>query len=214
LRGLPPVPADVLRVELVIDVNGRELTTGWWWFVPDLIAGGVPWLIAAASNIFSYMVSPLDGCMHSGASWSLLRLSSGGTTPLVYSEAAPVSGGVYTGGQADAIATGVYVLSSTGRRGSGSRLRIPATPDDFVVNNYMLSTTGVGRLFDFAAAMQSCTAATIGPTGGAVILGTLQRSRAGAPLGVATFDPAAAVIPSFRVELLARRLPKSRGVSP
>lgn len=214
MPALPPVPDDVLHVELTFDVNGREYRNGWWWLVPDLAVGGIPWLVATMSNIFADLVFPVTGLMHAGGSWTTCRLASGGNAPLVYVEAAPLNHGAHTGGQADAIATGVYVVTLASRRGSGSRIRFPACPDDAVQDNWLLSAAGLARCFDFAAALNSLTSSLVAPTGAQVLLGTLQRRTAAGPRAVSSFDPATAVLPSFRVEVLARRMPRSRGISP
>lgn len=214
MRGLPPAPSNVVRLDFDFYVNGRDFTTGMWLLIPDVETGGVAYLDALCADAQFYTLSGWTGCMHDGASVVTCRASYGGTQPANFVSYAAPNHGAYTGGQADAIACGVYVVSSSGGKGSGSRLRVPATPDAFVDDNYRLASAAVARLLDLCNAIDTFVAATHGPLGAQAVLGTVQRSRRGAPLPTAEFDPAQAVVPSFRVEFLSRRMPRSRWVSP
>lgn len=212
MRGLPPVPAGVLRLDLEFDVNGYPLTTGLWFLVPDLALADLAWYQAFTAMAFFYLLPGTTGVTHDGVSLSTCRLASGGMAPFRYVALAPPNHGAYSGGQADIIASGVFVRTTTTARGSGSRLRFPGCPDDFVRDGLALSATAVSQLLAMANAITTFVASQTGPTGGQVLLGTLQRSKAGAPLAHSLFDPAVAVVPSYRVEYLDRRFPRVRHV--
>lgn len=214
MRGLPPVPADVLRLELDIEVNGYLFTTGMWFLVPDLPAATLPWYQAFTADAIAYLVGAVNGVTHSGAFLSTCRVAAGGVGGFRYASYAGTNVGAYSGGQADIVASGVFIRSNSGTRGSGSRLRFPACPDAFLTDNVQLSAAGLSRLLDMCTAITSFSAAELGPSGAPVVLGTLRRAQAGAPLPSAIFDPALAVVPSLRIEYLDRRFPQRRYVSP
>lgn len=214
MRGLPPAPSNVVRLEFDFFVTGRTLTTGMWLLIPDVETGGVPYLDALCADAQFYLLGGFTGCMHNGASLVTCRASYGGTTPANFVSYAAPNHGAYSGGQADAIACGVYAVSATGGKGSGSRLRIPGTPDDFVDDGYRLSSAGVSQLIALCGDINNFVTATHGPLGAQAVLGTVQKARRGAPLPSAQFDPAQAIVPSYRIEYLRRRMPRSRWVSP
>lgn len=214
MRGLPPPPSNVVRLDLDFLVNGRDFHTGLWLLIPDVETAGVAYLDALVADFISFVVGGVTGVMHSGSSWVTCRASYGGTTPASFIGYVTPNHGAWSGGQADAIATGLYLVSSTGGRGSGSRLRFPAVPDDFVDDNWRLASTAVAQLVILANDITNFVSGTIGPTGAPAIVGTVQRAARGAPLPVASFDPAQAIVPSYRVDFLGRRMPKTRHVSP
>lgn len=214
MRGLPPVPDDVLRLTVDVDINGRVFSTGFWFFVPDLPAATYPWFKNFVDEFFFYVIGGLNGCQHAGASVTTCRLVAGGIGGVQYTAFAATNQGVYTGGQADLVAAGVFLRTAAGRRGSGSRVRIPGCPDAFVDNNLTLSAAAVARLFSFCDAVNNFVSAQLGPTGAQVVVGTLRRTQAAAPLSSSVFDPAVAIMPSPRVEYLTRRFPRTRWVSP
>ena len=210
---LPAVPPDVGHFDLAFDVNGRTLRAGFWFLLPDLQSWTQPWLLSLVDQFVLYTLSGFTGVMHAGASLSTCRVSVAGSNPVEFVQHVAPNHGAYTGGQADAIASGVYLVASSGRRGSGSRLRVPGCPDDFIDDNWRLSNAGVSQLHTLANDLTDWARVQTGPTGLPLVLGTLQRRTSAGPLPAAQFDPAVMVVPSFRVEVLSRRLPKSRWVS-
>lgn len=214
MRGLPPVPDDVLRLELDFDVNGRRFTTGLWMLTPGLQAWTPTWLTSFASDVFSYLLPGTTGVTHDGTSLTTCRVLIAGSSPIAWTAYAPPNHGAHTGGQADAIASGVYVVSSSGGRGSGSRIRFPGCPDDFITDNWLLSPQGQSRLLDMCSSIIELMNAVTSPTSQLMTLGTLQRATVAGPRSTSQFDPASLVVPSNRVEVLRRRFPHSRWVSP
>lgn len=214
MRGLPPVPPDVLRLELEAEVNGAFFTTGVWLQSPDMPSAVPSYLTALIGSFELGPVAAFLSCMHNGSSFSTCRASIEGTTRLRIVDAFLPNAGAWTGGQVNMAACGLYVQTLGGGRGSGSRIRFPALPDIFVDDNRTLSATGVGNLEAAATALVSWVSTALGPSGLPLELGTVQRARGGTPLPASIWAPAVSVSPSFRVEYLARRMPKSRQISP
>lgn len=198
----------------IADVNGYYFSFGHWLLIPDSAAATVSYLHDLASSYQLNVGGELLDCMHDGSSFATSRLGLQSPAPLQYTQAWPANHGAWTGGEANAIATGVYVLTSAGGKGSGARVRIPGAPDIHVDAGGRLSNAGRGHLQAFCTALITWVDGETGPTGAPILLGTVQRQRAGAPLPVASFDPAVGVLPSLRVERLVRRLPKPGQVSP
>jgi hypothetical protein len=215
VRGLPPDPAETVRLSTTVDVNGSTFSFAFSWFVPG-IDGALPtdledwldtWIIRT--------LDPLTGAMHAGASALTCRLGSvrpgGPSWEATYPQP---NHGHFTGGQADQVAVGLYVKSSARARGSGSRIRLPACPDEFIDDNRAINTLGLSQLQQLVNAI---TMFAITPTpfsGVPPILGTIQRQAAGRPLTAATFAPTIGLVVSRRVETIRRRLPKRGQVSP
>lgn len=202
-------PEGVVHVGVTVDVNGAPFTFGHWLLIPDAGSGYPLYWSGLLSSYFLEVGPALLDCMHDGASLLTCRSTAGGTSPQVWVESFSPNHGHWTGGQADNVATGIYVQTQSGRRGSGSRVRLPAVPDSFINANRALSQFGAGYLQAAATALVAWVASVTGPTGAQAVLGTLQTRRGGVPLLPPEFDPAIAVRPSLRVERLARRLPPS-----
>lgn len=211
---LPTVPSNVALLENVCDVNGYDVQYNHWLFVPAFDTAGPSYFDALLTAYILEVGGALLDCMHSGASFTTCRLSRFGSQPFTWIKQWPPNHGRWTGGQANNVAVGFYVRTTTGGRGSGSRCRIPACPDIFVTENRQLSQVGLGNLLALTEAIVAWAAGLTGPTAGDVLLGTLQRRTVAGPLPSATFSPAAALTPSQRVERLGRRLPRSGQVSP
>lgn len=207
------IPEGVVHLELTIDVNGWQFKPGHWLLIPDAASAYPLYWSGLLTSYFLQVGNKLLDCMHAGSSFIACRSVAGGTPTQVWVETFSPNQGHWTGGQADNVCSGIYIQTAGGGRGSGSRFRIPATPDSFIAYNRQLSQFGAGYLQAFATELAAWVTSITGPTGAAVELGTLQVRRAGVPLTPPTFDPATAVRPSYRVEHLSRRLPRAGGFS-
>jgi hypothetical protein len=121
--------------------------------------------------------------------------------------------GAGTAGQSLSLSAGVYVQGTTGGRGSGSRIHIPGTPNEFTTEFAYLSEYGVQQLQFLATAMVAWAAT--GPPGPSTPceLGTLQTRRGSNRLNPPLWDPAAVIRPTFRLETIARRQRQVGGIS-
>lgn len=210
----PPIPSGVVSMRQLVDVDGNLCTFGWWLFMADADLGDFTYW-SDLSTSFQFTVSgPLLACMHAGASLLACRFVVGGIGPTSYQFPWAPNHGLSTGGQAQAVACGLYIRSSDDRRGSGTRVRLPAVPDEFVDNDVALSSIGRGRLTDLGDRLTSWVSSVSGPGGGTVLLGTLQRRRAGLPLPTAVFAPAISVEPMLRIARMGRRMPRFGRYSP
>ena len=207
-------PAGVVSIASDVDVHGYPSSFAFWLLIPDDDVATIPYWSALITSYQLQVWPAILNCMHSGASFVTCRIAAGGTAPQRFVEAAPANHGAWTGGQAQSVAAGLYVLTSSGHRGSGSRVHFPAVPDIFIDDNARLSNAGRGLLQQAATALVDWIASVSGPTGAQVLLGTLQTRRGGVPLLLPTFDPAVAVLPTARVERMGRRLPRRGRVSP
>jgi hypothetical protein len=212
--SLPPVPADVVHFNIGVDVNGYPCSYGFWLLVPGASGAGEPYIRGLLSDYFLTATHELLQCMHSGASLDVLRADAGGPSPARAFISAPENSGAWEGGQAQSLATVLYVTSSSGGRGSGSRIRIPAVPDIFIANNQSINRSGYGHLILAATELTNWVNAIVPPGGGNAVIGTLQRKTKSGPLAVAAFDPAAIVKASPTLAHLDNRLLQSRHLSP
>lgn len=210
---LPPVPDDVAFLSPTVDVNGLVFSFGLWIQCADF-AGMT--ILQAETLLSSFDLSTSNAwlaCMHNGCALSTCRLAVGGTSGLRYARPYGPNSGLFTGGQADAIAAGIYLMSSTPRRGSGTRVRIPGTPDVFVSDGYRLTLEGRDNLQVLCDQLANWVASVTGPAGSPVLIGTLSRRTTAGPLPAAAFTPTQGIIPSLRVERLSRRMPRRGYVS-
>jgi hypothetical protein len=211
---MAPPPEGVVWISSDVDVNGYPASVGFWVLIPDADAGPPLYWLGLLGSVELQVWPGWLSCMHAGASFVTCRCLVGGIAPQWYALPAPPNHGEWTGGQAENVCMGLYVQSSSGGRGSGSRIHLPAVPDIFVQNNVQLSEVGRGNLLAAAVAMTDWAASVSGPTGAAVTIGTLQTRRAGAPLLPPVFDPALLIRPGQGIETMRRRLPRRGRISP
>lgn len=211
MRGLPPDPPDSVRMITYVRVDDVATCS----FGLSILAPGID--LAASSDLQLLLTSfqvqcstQLFNCMHQGAQALTSRLVSyrpGG--PRWETSWAP-NAGRWTGGQASAIAAGLYTQGLAAGKGTGSRIRLVGCPDIFIDANRELNTTGTEYLRQLGVQIKNWAGPPSPYPVGPVIIGTIQRQSAGAPLPTATFDPATAIVPARRVEVVRRRLAKRR----
>lgn len=214
MRGLPLPPDNVVHFNIECAVSEALYSFGFWLLVNDVAAGGLPYLDALGASFVLEVGPAIEALQSADASLSTCRLTVVRPTPLVFTSIFPDVHGAGPNRLAGTTALGVYLLSSSGGRGSGSRLRIPGIRDDALAGPTALSFSGRARLVAVCDAFVTWVASISDPLGGQPVLGTVQRSKSGAPLPVALFDPATGVLPSDRVEVLSRRRGKPGRVSP
>jgi hypothetical protein len=126
----------------------------------------------------------------------------------------PPAHGAFPSEEACNVASGI--IWGTGERGrSGWAITyLPSCPHDFVDTGWQLSAEGYNNILDSAVnfKLQLESLPLFPPQ--TLVLGTLHRSRAGAPLHTARFAPFLYVRPARKVTTIRRRIPSGRSVSP
>lgn len=214
MRGLPPPPPDVVHLEQELQTNGYPWSIGFWLFNPSVTSWTFDWLKALHDDWDTFCMNDVMELVHTGVRASTCRLTVAGSTPCDVVFQSAVAGGVYTGGQAQNVAVGWYFGTGEPGRGSGTRTHLAGVPDEFVENNSALSHDAWANLAVRGESLLNNMRGLLAPDMTALVPGTVQRQRAGAPLPVATFAPSAFCIPWARVGTLRRRMPPRGQISP
>lgn len=214
MRGLPPDPANTVRLITTVDVDGSDFSFELGLLAPLVDAASPAELELWLGNWILIVGPALGDLMHAGAHLLTCRLVSKRMGGPSWTATFPPNHGNWSGGQADQVALGIYVKSTAYGRGAGSRVRIPAIADVMIDANRAVSVVGQGKLLALCNAIADFLNQPLPWGGGLAIAGTIQRQRAGSPLSAATFAPAQAIVPSRRVETIRRRLPGRGQISP
>lgn len=211
---MPTWPDGVVHLSQDTDVAGYTASFGLWLWWPANPPLDPDEALAVIGNWASIVVPYFLACMNSSASFTTCRLTHRGTTPFRFvSELAP-NHGAGSSGATLAISAGVYIQSSSGARGSGTRIHIPAINSAMYNDPGVLSTTGVNNLLALTNAIATWPQQLFSAGAGTVQLGTLQQRRGGQLLSHPTFVEAIGVRPTYKVETISRRLHQIRAVSP
>jgi hypothetical protein len=200
------LPVDVVHLEFEVTVaDSPRCTFGFWLLWPGSSVGGEG---LATSLLLQWTTGPMAtllDCMHDQSTLSACRFTFGGTGDYVYYRQLAPNVGAQSGATEFSVASGIYVVSGSGGRGSGSRLHVPAVPANFVADHVRLSPFGWQQLTFLALALTNWPGTLVFPGTSPAVIGTLQRRRAGAPIVPPTFDPAIDVRPSPVLEIVGRR---------
>lgn len=198
-------PVGILRMVFELAIGPARPTFGIWLNYPS---GAPSDAVSMQALADSFAIGPMGtflDCMHSDCSFSTCRMSVQGSSPFSYTVVLAPNHGSGTPGQSLPIASGLYIQGTTGGSGSGSRLHIPGVPNEFTTDFAYLSDYGIQQLQFAADALVNWVAT--GPPGPSTpcVLGTLQTRQGGHRISPPTFDPAAVVTPTRRLETLAKR---------
>jgi len=189
VRGLPPPPPDVAQLTAAIDNDGaRSSVTTWVQLLP-----GPPYSIADLKGVLGDLTIALTTLVNQLSTFSTTvrtcRLRTFGIETWDIIEAPAFNSGAFTGSQANHVATCIHWLTGeSGKRGP-SLMRIPGFPDVFTNDHLSLTAGAIGTVYTEATTfINQVDAITFGDILG-VSVGTLHRSRHGAPLAVAQFTP-------------------------
>lgn len=207
-------PDGILRIDFELAIGPSRPTFGFWLFYPSGAPGNALEMQQLIDSFFLFPMSVFLDCMHSECSFRTCRTAVQGSSPFSYVTTLAPNAGAGTPGQSLSIAAGLYVRGSTGGRGSGSRIHLPGTPNEFTDDFAYLSDFGIQQL-TFAATALTDWVAT-GPPGPSTpcVLGTLQQRRRGHRIDPPIFDPADSVSPTLRLETMSRRQRATSGISP
>jgi hypothetical protein len=211
VRGLPPPPAEVAHLEQTFDVNGLQTSIGFWLFNGSIPALAAPSAAVMLSDWFLTCLPSLLELQHIETIPTTCRLS---TVGFRYVEAAPPAHGAWTGGQASSVALGLHWLTGQARPRSGPITFVPGVPDAFVTDNWRVNELAYGNMVASGRDLFSALNAIHAPDGSPTVVGTVQRSHAGAPLGSALFSPYVAVVPTAKLVTIRRRIPARGALRP
>lgn len=209
-----PVPVDICHLATEVDVGPTRSSYGFWFALGGATAAGPGIAALIIADYYTNLLPYFLACMHSEATPSTCRLAIGGAPPFQYVATLAPSHGAGTAGELPCIATGIYVQTSGGGKGSGSRIHIPGTPNEFTEDFAYLTAYGQQQL-QFLATQLPIWVSSLSPSYGSFsTLGTLQTRRGGQRLSPPRFDPAILVRTTNRLETLARRQHQIGGFSP
>lgn len=212
--SLPPIPEDVLHVEHLFLCDGSPASFGFWLHVHPAVLLDPTQFSLIAYDWFEFTLQTFLDCMHEGTTQIACRITRRGIEPYVHLENFAPNAGSQSGAQNLAAACGLYLPASVGGRGSGSRLRLPGLPDNFVDNDAKLSGYGVQQLVFAADALFNYPLRLSTDLELPTELVTLQTRKNGLPLAVAEYSPTLAVRPTFHLDSIGRRMRASGGFSP
>lgn len=206
MRGLPPMPSDVIRLRLTIDVNGSNVSIAHHF----LATGCIGW----SDNEFSEFISGwatfaetfLLNMMPVSASFTTCRLSRFGAQPFTHVTQLPTNAGAH--GEAQSLNSALCITWRTGLRGSIARshTRLPIAADAVADDKRGLHP-------DFWALYQLNAADYISSVNAITVSGfatpefvVVSRSQGGEPLPASAFAPVLSGTPDLTVATLASRV--------
>lgn len=206
MRGLPPTPPDVLRFDAYCDTDGAPSSIGFY----VLAAPGPPYDVGDLTTLLGlFILAVLDfvnQCSAGGTSVLTCRLRSTGIETWDIVEGCSPNHGAWTGNQANMVASVCHWLTGETGRGRQAVTWIPGFPDNFTDDHLHANDTCMHTVRfqanTFLAAIAAMSAGTILQCS----LGTVHRSRHGAPLHVATFSPFVDVTASRVIGRCGRRM--------
>lgn len=200
-------------MQLTTRVGPATPSWGFWMLWPGLTPGDAAWADAVITNWVTNVQQKFLNTMHSAASFQTCRLSVGGTPSFRYEALLAPNAGAGTAGQDLGLAIGLYLQTTGGGRGSGTRIRIAGIANEMTQDFVYLSAYGQQQL-QFAADALAAWPSQLSALGrGTPVLGTLQRRDAGGFLSPPTFDPGEVIRPTLRLETISRRQRMIRGIS-
>jgi hypothetical protein len=200
-------------MQFELAIGPSRPTFGFWLNYPSGAPSDASSMLELIDSFFVGPMATFLDCMHSDCIFRTCRTSVQGSSPFSFTAVLADNHGAGTAGQSLMVASGLYVQGVTGGRGSGSRIHLPGVPNEFTTDFAYLSEYGVQQLQFAADALVNWVAT--GPPGPSTpcVLGTLQTRRGGTTLHPPIFDPAAVVVPTRRLETIARRQRATQGLS-
>lgn len=214
MRGLPPIPDDVLRVRLGFDIDHTWASIGWWVFSPGAGSATAAYLDGIASAVILGPLSHVLELMHAGATCTTCRVESFGAVPLTVVRSPGPNAGRWVGGTTAQAALGLHWLTGERGRRGGAITHVPAFPDAFTDNHAAINQLAFGNALGRGTDTLNDFAAMPGFAGGFAVMGTVERSAAGVPLGASTFVPFQGVNPTPRIATIRRRISANGAVTP
>lgn len=212
--GLPPPPDDVAQLTAGFAIDGSYASCSWWVLIPGL-EGLTFTEFRALQSLLSGVVSDFyTAITHSGTIFATCRLRSFGASPYFFEGPPSSSHGAWTGGQAMQAAVGLSWKTGESGKHHGGYTWVPGLPDLFTDDHVHLNDTGFVNALDAANGFIAGVNALTTPLPTALVLGTLHRQVAGAPLGTSVFAPFFGVVPCRHLATCRRRIPSTGSITP
>lgn len=205
MRGLPPLPADVLELELTIDVNGSLCAIVQHFYSLGSIAWGFTEFSSWVSQWGTFAETHLLNMMPSSASFTTCRLSRKGTSPFRYEVLLPTNAGAH--GEAQSLNSALCLTWHASADGylSRSHTRLPLRADVVDIDKRTIDPGFLG-LFQLECDNYIGQVNLITVSGySASEFVVVSRSKNGEPRATSEFAPVYAGDPSLNVGTLRRR---------
>jgi hypothetical protein len=206
VRGLPPPPPNVARVNFDCTTDSARWTIGFWiemfplgpYTLADLQGVLAQVTIAGTQfvNQLTTAASKIDTC----------RLALQGPQIAALFETVAFNVGALSGAQANQVSTALHWITGDPGRSGQAMTYMGGFSDDFTDDHLVLNDVGMNTVRNEARNFLNAVDATFF---GAILqctLGTLHRSRAGTPLLVATFSPFVGIAPARKLGTIRRRM--------
>jgi hypothetical protein len=214
MRGLPPLPTDMLTLEVEWAINNGRCTTGWHIWNPGSGAANVSDLATFVGQWFLFALPELLPLLGTDCSASTCRLSTVGSSHLIYRQLlAPNVGGLGTTNPLN----GSLCLTWRGaERGLSGRSHTLLPLADTLVDDDHKSLRQISWAFAVSQAQRYLDAinAIVAVDGALCVAAIVHRSRNGAPTPISEWEPVLSADASQRVGTIARRTRSARPLPP
>jgi hypothetical protein len=206
VRGLPPLPPDVVEIIATWDVNGQLVTTRWSVFAPGADGATAGQLNTLLGDFFFSPAHDAIDLLSSDTSLVQLQCVTGPANGLIVTLTPAPNVGPLDG--STALNAALVWTFKTGEHRVGSHMHVwlPLSRSNLGADKRRLSPLGfteaAARALDF---MQHVNA-TASPDGAACVLVAVHKQRAGVPLAHAEFSPVVFATASPIVGTLQRRV--------
>lgn len=187
MRGLPPVPANIARAELVVDTGGTLSSVSSWLFIPGLEAASFTESSNVAGQVRIYLVNLCLNLMSDQGAPTEFRWFVYGSAP--YSFSSTIGGLIGSRGDSAPLNASTGIYWSTNARGKSGRciMHVPAFPTSFTDDRVHLNGDAVDAVRLAAAGYLVGLTTVSDGTLTSCSLVTLHRQAAGAPLPATQF---------------------------
>lgn len=212
MRGLPPLPPDVVLIEAVWSIGDvQEATTAWHIFSPGAdVATDLQLNNLLGEFVTQNCVADLLAIMGTDVSCNVLRLSRYGASPLVVQFNPSFSTG--TLGTTNPMNTALVLTWRTAERGSSSlgHTYLPLSDTLVDVDHCRIKALSWSEAQAQARLFVEHVGSMVSPDGGLCVLMVVHRSRGGAPLPNSIMAPvvhgdASPFVGTMRRRIRARR---------
>jgi hypothetical protein len=214
VRGLPPLPTDILRLTAYLRVLEGWCSIEQHIWNPGSSTAGIPDLQAFAAQWFFSPLGDLSGICPANTSFSALRLSTSGPAHLTYTEPLAPNTGPF--GSVTSLNAAVCLTWLTGEAGTGSKshTRLPLAEEYIDLDRQSLTAFAYDAAGSAAGGYVSHVNALVAVDGALCVLACVHRSRHGSPLASSTWSPVLDGVASPRVTTLRRRIRSRDRFSP